>query len=83
MPLARLLRRLLCACDSSDSTVCVACAPVSLPFIFIAESACSQGACSGPAVLLALATASKKVSSIRSMLASASFIGFSVRPTPC
>ena len=82
MPLARLLRRLLCVCASSDWIVWAACAPVSLPFIFIAESACSHGAWSGPAVLLAFAMASKKVSSIRSMLASASFIGFSVRPTP-
>ena len=82
MPLARLVRKPVCACASSDSTVCAACAPVSLPFIFMTASTCSQGPCIGPAVLLALATASKKVSSILSMLASASFIGFSVTPTP-
>src|SRR5664279_725909 len=82
MPLARESRKVVCACARSFSTVCVACAPVSVPFIFKADSAWSHGPCIGPAPWLALAMAPKKVSSIFSILASASFIGFSPRPMP-
>ena len=72
MPLARVLRSVVWAWDMKPWIVCVASEPVSLPFIFMAASAWSHGACIGPALLPALAMASKKVSSIFSMLASAS-----------
>ena len=80
MPLARPSRSVVCACAISCSTVCVACAPVSLPFIFIASSTLSHGPAAGPPAWLALATAAKNMSSIFSMLASASFSGFSLQP---
>ena len=82
MPDERRSRSMVCACDITLSTVSVACVPVSLPFILKTSSAFSQGACSGPADLLAFETAAKNTSSIFSTLASASFIGFSPSDTP-
>ena len=65
------------------ATAVRACAPVSVPFIFIAPSALSHGPCNGPAAWVALLTAAKNTSSIFSTFARASFICFSCSPAPC
>src|SRR5450755_436358 len=82
IPLARPSRRAVCAWPTSCSTTALACAPVSVPFVFIAPSTCSHAGCRGLLACDAFVTAAKNTSSIFSRLPSASFSWPSFNPAP-